>query len=181
MVSKQGKQSANGCLDEPSNYFYSHGVVKASGHTSVVYSSGSWGGPVSAAIPGHDIRREEDGSKKETVIENRVRVEPHAQIHYSATVLEGAIIESQATVLPGAVVGRHAKICAGVTIREGMKVPDGAVVWGNGEQMRRRRARDGDQAEERRLQALDKEREVTMLILRTAAIKASQARRERGR
>ncbi|RMZ87232.1 hypothetical protein DV736_g5537, partial [Chaetothyriales sp. CBS 134916] len=123
---------------------------------------------------------EEDGGEKATVIKDRVRVEPHAQIHHSATILEGAIVDSQATILPGAVVGRHAKICAGVTIREGMKVADGAVVWGDGEQMRRRAA-DGGQAEERRLQALDREREVTMAILRTAAVKASQARREKAR
>ncbi|RMD41257.1 hypothetical protein DV735_g3863, partial [Chaetothyriales sp. CBS 134920] len=164
-------------------YLLSAHVPLVIGDGCIISEKAVLGGPLpsaSADNPGHDNRREDDGVKKATVIENRVRVEPHAQIHHSATILEGAVIEAQAAVLPGAVVGRHAKICAGVTIREGMQVPEGAVVWGNGEQMRRR-AGDGGPAEERRLQAMDKEREVTMLILRTAAIKASQARRDKGR
>ncbi len=143
------------------------------------------GGPLptttSTDSKGDAAKSSDDGElKKATVIENRVRIDPHAQIYHSAIILEGALIESHATILPAAVIGRHGKICAGVTIREGMKVPDYTVVWGNGEQRRRRHA-EGDLAEEGRLKAFEKEREATIAILRSAAIKASQARREKGR
>ncbi|RMZ74720.1 hypothetical protein DV737_g5807, partial [Chaetothyriales sp. CBS 132003] len=180
----------NHTLVHPRAHLLSTYVPLMIGDGCIISEKAVVGGPLPqvSSAPGQEAvvespshgERGEDGAKKATVIEDRVRVEPHAQIHHSATVLEGAIIEAQATILPGAVVGRHAKICAGVTIREGMTVAEGAVVWGNGEQIRRR-AGEAGQAEKRRLQAMDREREVTMVILRTAALKASQARREKGR
>ena len=100
--------------------------------------------------------------------------------------MDAVLIESHVTILQGVKIGAHSKICAGVTVDR--DVEDWTIVYGNGE-MRRRRRRPGNGAEADgvgqlevveavRLKALDKEREGTVAILKTAARLASLARKK---
>lgn len=59
------------------------------------------GGP----LPNNSESSDNGNLKKATVIENNVRLDPHAMVHHSATILEGPMVEGHATLLPGAVVG----------------------------------------------------------------------------
>lgn len=109
-----------------------------------------------------------------TTIRSQVHIHAHASIQHGALVESSSIVEAHATILSGVKVGAHSKICAGVTVDR--DVPEWTVVYGNGDQ-RRRRIED-DIAEKGRVLAMDREREATVTILRNVARLASLARRK---
>lgn len=120
-------------------------------------------------------------------------------MYAGATIQEAVILEPNVSILAGVTVGSHSKVCAGLTIEH--DVAPWTVVMGNGDVHRRRRRRektpdhhdpqahkkdhdaedDEDPAElveSMRLQAMDKEREGTVLMYRTALRTASLAKKK---
>jgi sugar O-acyltransferase (sialic acid O-acetyltransferase NeuD family) len=67
-------------------------------------------------------------------VSSSVRLGPHAQVHYGATVGHDCVLEAGATVLPGAnlggavVVGRGATIGSGAQVLQGLTIGAGATV-----------------------------------------------------
>jgi len=120
--------------------------------------------------PGQD----QDQDRSQTTIHSHVHIHPSATIYHNTTINSHAVIESHATILPSVSVGAHSKICPGITVDH--DVPDWTVVYGAGDQ-RRRRPPDSV-VEAARLKSMDKEREAATVILRNAARMASLARKK---
>ncbi|KAL6249869.1 hypothetical protein RBB50_003725 [Rhinocladiella similis] len=120
-----------------------------------------------------------------TTIGSNVFIHASSQIHAGAIIKDGVLIEPHVTVLAGVTVGSHAKICAGVTVDR--DVDEWCVIYGKGDIKRRRRrtgssedeaAGHGEVVETMRLKAMDKEREGTTTILKTAARMATMAKKK---
>ncbi|KIW73305.1 hypothetical protein PV04_01436 [Phialophora macrospora] len=124
--------------------------------------------------PGEGDDDERDPVK--TTIGSNVYMHASSQVHAGAAIKDSVVIEPHVTILANVTVGAHAKICAGVTVDR--DVDAWAVVHGCGDVKRRRKkpAMDGnheddpaDVVEMLRLRAMDKEREGTVNIFKTAA------------
>ncbi|ETI28203.1 hypothetical protein G647_00652 [Cladophialophora carrionii CBS 160.54] len=124
--------------------------------------------------PGEGDDDEQDPVK--TTIGSNVYMHPSSQVHAGATIKDSVLIEPHVTILANVTVGAHAKICAGVTVDR--DVEEWTVVYGRGDVKRRRKTAPlsgntqddaPDVVEMLRLKAMDKEREGTVSIFRTAA------------
>ena len=110
-----------------------------------------------------------------TMIGSNVHMHASSQVHAGATVRDSVLIEPHVTIFANVTIGAHAKICAGVSVDR--DVEEWTVVYGNGDVKRRRKKQvknstiDDDPAdlvETLRLKAMDKEREGTVALFRTA-------------
>ena len=136
---------------------------------------------------------EDEADPLKTLIGTSVYIHAGAHVHAGATIEDAVILEPNVSVLKGVTVGAHSKICAGLTVER--DVEPWTVMMGNGDVHRRRRRKklttppsddaededDKDPAElvERmRMQAMDKEREGTVLMYRAALRMASLAKKK---
>ncbi|EXJ64271.1 hypothetical protein A1O7_00607 [Cladophialophora yegresii CBS 114405] len=124
--------------------------------------------------PGESDDDEHDPVK--TTVGSNVYMHPSSQIHAGATIKDSVLIEPHVTIFANVVVGAHAKICAGVTVDR--DVEEWTVVYGRGDVKRHRKTPrlnsniqedHSDVVEMLRLKAMDKEREGTVSIFKTAA------------
>lgn len=108
-----------------------------------------------------------------TVIGKNVVLSPSSEVEAGACLEDAVLIEPRAIVKKGVSVGKHSKVCAGCIVDR--DVGEWVVVWGDGQA---RRTRKGQEVPEMgRLKGLEREREVTVGLLRTAAARATLGRK----
>jgi acetyltransferase-like isoleucine patch superfamily enzyme len=120
-----------------------------------------------------------------TTIGQNVYIHASSQVHAGAMIGDGVLVEPHVTILANITVNAHAKICAGVTVDR--DVEKWSVVYGNGD-IKRRRKKQSPSAGERddnvelvetlRLKTMDKEREGTVALFRTAARMAAALKKK---
>jgi carbonic anhydrase/acetyltransferase-like protein (isoleucine patch superfamily) len=132
--------------------------------------------------PGEGDDDERDPVK--TTIGSNVYMHASSQVHAGAVIRDSVLIEPHVTILANVTIGAHAKICAGVTVDR--DVDEWTVVYGCGDVKRRRKKPavnvnneddHSDIVEMLRLKAMEKEREGTVSIFKTAA-RASLAKKK---
>ena len=123
------------------------------------------GGPVPDAKEPSSMNLDTDSDPVKTVIGANVLVMPHAQVHAGATLHDSCIVESHAMIIKTGSVGQHGKACAGAMVSD--RVGDWELVFGFINQRRKRQPIEA--VEEARLAAVQKDREATILVLKTSA------------
>ncbi|KEF57524.1 uncharacterized protein A1O9_05441 [Exophiala aquamarina CBS 119918] len=161
--------------------------------TADAKASPSLGPATTPKSTGDDDDDEEEPDPVKTLLGNSVYIHAGAHVHAGATIQDAVILEPNVSVLAGVTVGAHSKVCAGLTVER--DVAPWTVVMGNGDVHRRRgrgkkapRPRDAEDddddggltalVETMRLQAMDKEREGTVLMYRTALRVATLAKKK---
>jgi carbonic anhydrase/acetyltransferase-like protein (isoleucine patch superfamily) len=108
-----------------------------------------------------------------TVIGENVMLHAAVEVHAGAALDDACMIEPRVVVKKGVKVGKHSKVCAGCVVDR--SVGDWVVMWGDGQT---RRTRTGAvEPEDGRLRALERERDGTARLLKSAAAKATLGKR----
>jgi carbonic anhydrase/acetyltransferase-like protein (isoleucine patch superfamily) len=125
------------------------------------------GGPVPDAKDAFSTNADPDADSDpvKTVIGTNVLVMAHAQIHAGATLHDSSTVESHATIAKNAIIGKHSKVCPGAVVTD--DVNEWEVVFGGVNQRRIRMPLE--EVEQARLKAMQKDREATIVVLRTSA------------
>jgi carbonic anhydrase/acetyltransferase-like protein (isoleucine patch superfamily) len=108
-----------------------------------------------------------------TIIGQNVMLHAAVEVQAGASLDDACLIEPRVVIKKVVKVGKHSKVCAGCMVDR--SIGDWVVMWGDGQT---RRMRTGAvEPEDARLRALERERDGTARLLKSATAKATLGKR----